>query len=131
VAEEPLAQTEAPATVAPEEAAQPEAPAPPAAEEPAQPTPVEHSVEAQPVAEEPPEPSVEEAANHQVVLRLQDGEMLEVGAFTSTAEASAWAQEVVRQIASTDEQGTWPFFANRFVRPDTILSVDLIETATE
>ena len=131
VAEEPLAQAEALAPVAHEEPAQPEAPAPPAAEEPAQPTPVEHPVEVQPAAEAPAEPSVEEAANQQVVLRLQGGETLEVGAFTSTAEASACAQEVVRQIASTDEQGTWPFFANRFVRPDTILSVDLIETATE
>jgi hypothetical protein len=131
VADEPLPQAEAPVPVAPEEPAQPEASAPPAAEEPAQPTPVEHPVDARPAADAPPEPSVEEAAGQQVVLRLQGGETLEVGAFTSTAEASACAQEVVRQIASTDEQGTWPFFANRFVRPDTILSVDLIETATE
>lgn len=93
--------------------------------------PPEHPVEAQPAAEAPSEPPVEEAANQQVVLRFQGGETLEVGAFTSTAEASAYAQEIVRQIASTDEQGTWPFFANRFVRPDTILSVDLIELATE
>ena len=65
------------------------------------------------------------------MLRLEDGETLEVGAFASAAEATAYAQEVVSQIASTDEEVTWPFFANRFLRPDTILSVDLIEASSE
>ena len=66
------------------------------AEEPAEPAPPEQPAEAA-VAEAPPEPTAEEAASQQVVLRLQGGETLEVGAFASTAEASACAQEVVRQ----------------------------------
>ena len=135
VVEEPLAQPEDPTPVAPEEPAQAEAPAPvaeePATEEPAQPTPPEQPAEAPSAPEAQLDPPAEEATSQNVVLRLEDGETLEVGAFASAAEATAYAQEVVSQIASTDEEVTWPFFANRFLRPDTILSVDLIEAASE
>ena len=80
-----------------------------------------------------PEPAQEAApaATHHVFLRLRDGETLQVGTFATPAEASAWAQDVVRQVAAAEGDSTWPFFANRFLRPDTIVSVDLAEESEE
>lgn len=152
VAEQPLAQPEIPVPVAPEPPAQPvapvappelvaepvapaapptapvEAPAPvaePPAVEAAPPVEAPASVEATPAPE--PQPHAAAVESQHVVLRLQDGETLDVGAFDDPAEASRWAQEIVRQIASAEGQSTWPFFGNRYLRPDTIVSVDLVE----
>jgi hypothetical protein len=72
-------------------------------------------------AEPPP------AAVHVVLIRLRDGDVLEVGTFRTAAEAAARAQEVVQQIAAAEGEATWPFFAERYLRPDTIVSVDLLE----
>ena len=59
-----------------------------------------------------------------VVLRLADGERLDIGAFHSTAEAKEHAKNVVEQLSSDED---WPFFHGRFIRPDAIVSVDLVE----
>ena len=144
VAEPPALQPDAPAPVVPDAPAQPVAPVAqvepvePRVEpvEPAPPPPAAETRVEMPAAPEPqpqPEPQaqVEPVAQHHVVLRLSDGESLQVGTFGSAAEASGWAQEVVRQIASVEGQATWPFFANRFLRPDTIFSVDLVEESEE
>ncbi len=74
--------------------------------------------------EKPAEGSTE---MHMVLLRLREGDTLEVGTFPTAAEASARAQEVVAQIASAEGAATWPFFADRYLRPDAIVSVDLVE----
>ena len=57
--------------------------------------------------------------------------MLEVGTFPTVAEAAAEAQEVVIEIAAADRNGSWPFFAQRYLRPDLIVSVDLIEEGSD
>jgi MshEN domain len=96
----------------------------------------------QPVAQAAPEPqapapevwvngSAADVTNHFVVLRLSEGEQLEIGMFGSTEEAQGFAQEVVRQIATAEGEATWPFFAGRFLRPETIASVDVIAEAAE
>jgi len=82
------------------------------------------------ISAEPP-PEAASVSSQHVVLRLRDGESLQVGSFEDTAEASRWAQEIVRQIASAEGQSTWPFFGNRYLRPDTIVSVDLVEESAE
>jgi Type II secretion system (T2SS), protein E, N-terminal domain len=82
----------------------------------------EPSLGAEPVAEVVAEP--EPQPSWQVVLRLADGERIEVGAFVSDAEAMEGARAVVAQLAA---DGGWPFFAGRFLRPDTIVSVDLVQ----
>ena len=156
ISDQPLAQPEIPAPVVPEPPAQavaavapaepvaellaPAAP-PPVAVEAAAPVAPPPAVEAAPPVEATapaeatpaPEPQPQAAAveSEHVVLRLQDGETLEVGAFSDPAEASRWAQEIVRQIASAEGQSTWPFFGNRYLRPDTIVSVDLVEESGE
>ena len=65
----------------------------------------------------------EAAATWGVVLRLSGGEQLDIGSFKSSDEAKEHAQGVVRQIAS---DFAWPFFEGRFIRPDVIVSVDLV-----
>lgn len=68
-------------------------------------------------------PGEEGAATWSVLLRLVDGEQLDVGSFKSSDEAKEHAQGVVRQISS---DFGWPFFEGRFIRPDVIVSVDLV-----
>lgn len=129
---EPLAQ--------PEPAVQPE-PAQPVLETPAVPAAPEPlaasfapAVPDEPVAEpvvETPTPAPQAAPEQDgdlvltwsVVLRLADGARLDIGTFHSSAEAKEHAKNVVEQI-STD---SWPFFESRFIRPEAIVSVDLLE----
>jgi Type II secretion system (T2SS), protein E, N-terminal domain len=58
-----------------------------------------------------------------VVLRLADGERIDVGAFGSSDDATTHARGVVEQISA---QSGWPFFEGRFLRPEAIVSVDLV-----
>ena len=62
---------------------------------------------------------------------MREGEVFEVGTFESAAEASTCAQDVVRQISAAEGEASWPFFANRYLRPDTIVSVDLLEESAD
>jgi Type II secretion system (T2SS), protein E, N-terminal domain len=76
-------------------------------------------------------PEAGPAAIHVVLLRLRDGEAVEVGTFNTAAEASVRAQEVVRQIATAEGDSGWPFFGERYLRPDAIVSVDLLEESSD
>jgi hypothetical protein len=85
---------------------------------------------APPAAEaEPQETDDAEASMHLVLLRLRDGETLQLGTFQTAAEASAQAQDAVSQISSAGSE--WPLFAGRYLRPDTIVSVDLLEESPD
>jgi type IV pilus assembly protein PilB len=144
--EQPAPEAEAAAEPAPTAPAEPEvlaaqpAPAPglilelPLDWPPPAEAPAEGPANPAPPAEEPaPEPPAQEepASLTAVVLRLQDGATLEVGTFPSVAEAAAEAQEVVIEIAAADRNSTWPFFAQRYLRPDLIISVDLVEESSD
>jgi hypothetical protein len=121
VTEEPVM----PALTAPEPQPAPE-PLAPLAPEP-EPMAAEPAPPPAPTPEVAPQPSNKPAVIHVVVLRLSDGEVLEVGTFVDAAEASSSAQQVVAQIAAAEGEATWPFFADRYLRPETIISVDLLE----
>jgi hypothetical protein len=85
---------------------------------------------AAPVAEHSPNGAVAEvpqAMTHFVVLRLREGEQLEIGSFGSPDEARRFAQEIVGQITAAESESTWPYFADRFLRPETIVSIDVVE----
>jgi hypothetical protein len=72
-----------------------------------------------------PEPKLPSAAqSFKVVVRLMDGNGVEVGEFKDFSTAMEGAQEVIEQFASAN--GSWPFYAGRFIRPDLIVSVDLV-----
>jgi hypothetical protein len=78
----------------------------------------------QPEAVAEPTPSQGVDLTWAVVLRLADGERVEVGAFRGEAEAIEGARAIVAQVGT---EGSWPFFADRFIRPEGIVSVDLVE----
>jgi hypothetical protein len=65
-----------------------------------------------------------------VLVRLKESDGVEVGSFGDFGTAIEAAQEVVEQ-ASTATEGKWPFYAGRFVRPDLIVSVDVVEGGDE
>jgi hypothetical protein len=115
---------------APEPALQPPVAPPPAVEVPAAEVPPVAPQSAAPPVEAPtPEAPVQDEPGpvHVVVVRLRDGEALEIGTFHTAPEAATRAQELVAEITAAEGSGTWPFFAQRYLRPDSIVSVDLVE----
>jgi hypothetical protein len=70
------------------------------------------------------------ATDFRVVVRLKDAEGVEVGSFRDFVTAMEGAQEVIEQFAAATE-GQWPFYAGRFIRPDLIVSVDVVEGGDE
>ena len=121
-------------------------PVQPAVEEPvAIPTPAEPSepqiVEPapEPAAAVEPAPATPAAAEPQTVrfvepaaietiarvfVRLSNGERVEAGSFDDMGAAKARAEEVVRDISQRD--AGWPFFGGRYIRPEAIVSVDVV-----
>jgi hypothetical protein len=92
----------------------------------------EPAAEAEPVSV----PELEElfapkrATDFRVIVRLKEGEGVEVGSFRDFGTAMEGAQEVIDQF-STATEGKWPFYAGRFIRPDLIVSVDVVEGGDE
>jgi hypothetical protein len=62
----------------------------------------------------------------QIVVRLKEAEGVVIGSFRDFGTAMEGAQEVIEQF-STATEGQWPFYAGRFIRPDLIVSVDVVE----
>jgi hypothetical protein len=83
---------------------------------------VEQELEPQP--EIGAEEELPSAVSYEVSLRLADGERVPIGSFADPQKAREYAREVVRHLS--DETSGWPFFSGRFMRPDTILSVDIV-----
>jgi hypothetical protein len=59
-----------------------------------------------------------------VLARLSNGERIEVGAHEDELAAKAEATALMRFLRETG--GDWPFLSGRFVRPDAIVSVDIV-----
>jgi hypothetical protein len=77
-----------------------------------------------PVPEEPPlAPPV--ARTYKLVLRLLNGELIELGSFDDRASADASAAHVVQQLIAGEASG-WLLFDGRYVRPGAIVSLDVI-----
>jgi len=112
---QPVVATEPVAPVAPQAA-----PEPAVAPEPVF-TPEPVAEMQAPAAEQPADDGQPET--WYVVLRLADGERIDVGSFGSSDDATAHARGVVEQISA---QSGWPFFEGRFLRPEAIVSVDLV-----
>ncbi|HSC90281.1 MAG TPA: hypothetical protein VLB86_01355 [Gaiellaceae bacterium] len=60
---------------------------------------------------------------HRVRVRLATGEHVEVAAHEDEAAARSEATALMRYLR--DGSGDWPFVAGRFLRPETIVSVDV------
>ena len=59
-----------------------------------------------------------------VVIRLIDGEVLQVGAAPNRDGALALARSVVAELERP--AGEWPLVGDRLVRPESVLSVDVL-----
>jgi hypothetical protein len=102
------------------------APAPPADE-------VEAEVAPEPAPVPEPEARVAEAPapapatkSFAVLIHLSDGERVEVDRVESEQRAETLAREVVAEVTRSGAD-KWPFYAGRFIRPDVIVSVDVVE----
>jgi pyruvate dehydrogenase E2 component (dihydrolipoamide acetyltransferase) len=105
-APEPVAPV--PAAAAPAEADEP-APAP----DPAPPTAPVQSTEQ--VAARP-------GVGARVLVRLENGERIEIGAFDGFEAAKERAQGLMAELQQSRD---WPFLRGRFVRPEAIVSIDV------
>ena len=138
-----------PAPVATETVSEPESEGAPAAA--ATPTPVAvprpvpvPAPNAAPLADADPEPTPEPppdlaatvtspqpvAIPHRVAIRLTNGELVAVGEADDEERAQAIGQAIISELASATRD-EWPFFGGRYLRPETIVSVDVIAAETE
>jgi hypothetical protein len=142
-APEPSPQAEAPLQLAPALAEEPPPGPEPLAAEPVpfpEPTPAPSPAPYPPAASEPaaePEPAPEPAvaplagpeaagAPWRMTIRLTNGERVDAGEFPDEASAKQEAKAIMMQVATAD-QDDWPYVSGRFLKPDTIVSVDIAE----
>jgi hypothetical protein len=84
-------------------------------------------VELRPVEPAPPAVPLSPAAaatTVRVLVRLSNGERIEVGAHDDEGAAKAEATALMRFLREAGAD--WPFLNGRFVRPDAIVSVDIV-----
>jgi type II secretion system (T2SS) protein E len=121
--------------------AAPEAPAP-AFEAPAEPEPEFAPLATEPVApqgipqsngqvpehfeDDTPPPAAASGAAYRVSIRLTSGERMTVAECADLGEAKGYAKALTKQLGATDSDD-WPFVNGRFLKPDTIVSVDVEE----
>jgi hypothetical protein len=100
----------------------PSAPPPAAAAPPQAPAPIG-------IAAVGPAPATTEAptatsVTFRVFARLSNGERIEVGTHAGEESAKAEATALMRFLKA--DGGDWPFLDGRFVRPEAIVSVDVV-----
>jgi type IV pilus assembly protein PilB len=90
---------------------------------PEPPAPAFEPVPGQPAPEEPA-PATTNGAGFTVSVRLTSGERLTVADCADIGEAKGYAKALTKQLGTSDPDD-WPFVNGRFLKPDTILSVDV------
>jgi hypothetical protein len=101
-------------TPAPEPPAPAAAPAVAAAPEPPGPAPT-------PAPAATPQPA-HAGVGARVLVRLENGERIEVGAFDGFEAAKERARGLMAELQQSTD---WPFLSGRFVRPEAIVSIDV------
>jgi len=80
----------------------------------------------EPIFTPEPEPAAAAAAEPQVVFQvlacLSNGERVEIARVHDADEAKAAATDAMRRLKADDD---WPCFSGRFVRPETVVSIDV------
>ena len=61
-----------------------------------------------------------------VIVRLVDGDVVQVGTAPTRDSAMVLARSVIAEI--DQPSGEWPMVGNRILRPDSVLSVDVLGT---
>ena len=59
-----------------------------------------------------------------VVVRMNDGEVLQVGTAPNRESALVLARTVIAEIE--EPRGEWPLVGDRMLRPESIVSVDVL-----
>jgi hypothetical protein len=128
---EPVAEAEAEpeAELEPEPEPEPEpavSPTVPVATEPIAPQTVQQSNGLAPedFEDDTPPPAPAADAAFRVAIRLTSGEKLMVADCADIGEAKGYAKALTKQLGATDSDD-WPFVNGRFLKPDTIVSVDV------
>jgi len=62
-----------------------------------------------------------------VVVRLRDGDVVQVGTAPNRESALVLARSVISEI--DEPGGEWPRVGDRMVRPEAVVSVDVLEAA--
>ena len=75
-------------------------------------------------AHEEPAPAALNGLGFTVSVRLTSGERLTVSDCADIGEAKGYAKALTKQLGTTDPDD-WPFVNGRFLKPDTIISVDI------
>jgi hypothetical protein len=100
----------------------------PVATTPAEPAPPAPESLPAPAPEPAPEPRTQPVpvagVGHRLSVRLTNGERVEMGAFDDIEAAKTAARALMAQVAAADG-GDWPFVSGRFLKPETIVSVDI------
>jgi hypothetical protein len=73
-----------------------------------------------------PPPAAAPGAAYRVSIRLTSGERMTVAECEDVGEAKGYAKALTKQLGATDSDD-WPFVNGRFLKPDTIVSVDVEE----
>ena len=95
-----------------------------AAPEPPPEPEVEPEPKPEPVPTAPPPAASQPAGQRlKVFVRLTSGERVDAGAFASLDQAKERGAEIAHALSA--ESPEWPFVAGRFLRPDTIVSLDV------
>jgi len=71
-----------------------------------------------------PTSSTPGAEQRRVVIRLRDGETILVGMAPTLERATAVARDWIERL--NVPEGEWPKVGDRFIRPDAIVSVDVL-----
>ena len=61
-----------------------------------------------------------------VVVRMNDGEVLQIGTAPNRDSALVLARTVIAEIE--EPRGEWPLVGERMLRPESIVSVDVLST---
>lgn len=62
-----------------------------------------------------------------VVVRMNDGEVVQVGTAPNRDSALVLARTVIAEIE--EPRGEWPLVGERMLRPESIVSVDVLTTS--
>ena len=92
-----------------------------------------HALAEPPVSEPPVSPATIGADTpptlhldrRRVVVRLSDGETILVGSAPSYEDALVLAQKTILKLGDAKDD-EWPMLDDRFINPDTIVSVDVL-----
>ena len=87
------------------------------------PEPVQTAPESPPESEAPPQAGAN-TASYKIAIRLTNGDLITAGETEGADKAAALGHAVVADVMQ--ENDDWPFFAGRYINPETIISVDLL-----